>query len=729
MKIAKGVVTLFVFSAFVLVLSAAILILYPKPLYPVIRLILQKNGINLGFKSLKLNSFNEVTLKGVVFENTNIKANLSTLRVSVYKDGSMGVAAVKPSIKIFESNSSGKDILLTNYRLRYVKVYGMNIDYICSNKKLFFRRIEIDKQGDKLKLKGSFGYVGNGAAVKAAGFEIDAAMSILRNAVLLKNVLVNADYLSIKKGKTTIIVNRPVNIKLLRLNIKPFSIVIDNLKSSIGVQSDAVKCRMDIEANLNIDKLNEQYSLKVKDLVSSDGKFKVDNIAIQKNIERITAEFGGLSINSKDIVAEGVVGKMFVKNGTIVGIVNRGESAFFDKWYLDFSKNRLTFNADKTLKHWSIKLNGLAQAVFSRNRNVLFRLSSNSPKRLFDFLAIGLFEEGDLNRFKLPKKGKILLSGLYGDSHLKARLVCKIGYVKIGMLRLKNIDIDLPVVYNANQSKKGFFSISDIDYKHYRFALQSSILSRDSVVVFKLLPKSKTRQIRISAIKAIVNLKKRTLKTKLYAKIKTKLFNANVNLKSILLKRSRVITKGCVDISMFDGRIKVNNIGVDSIFNFPMFKADIDFSDINLEKLTNITNFGRISGFVKGYIHNLVLIDFRKPIMFDALVRTEDKSNVSKRIALKAIRNISSIGGGYVRIVVPFFKNFPYSKIGFSAVLKDNLFKLKGLYKVGDREYLVKKGLLIGVSVVNMNSDNGIDWDDMVERIKRVMKKNSIRIR
>jgi hypothetical protein len=55
-------------------------------------------------------------------------------------------------------------------------------------------------------------------------------------------------------------------------------------------------------------------------------------------------------------------------------------------------------------------------------------------------------------------------------------------------------------------------------------------------------------------------------------------------------------------------------------------------------------------------------------------------------------------------------------------VLRNDQFSVNGTIHDGGKEYLVRRGLLRGVDVVNQNPNNVISFRDMAERIKRLSR-------
>ena len=115
-----------------------------------------------------------------------------------------------------------------------------------------------------------------------------------------------------------------------------------------------------------------------------------------------------------------------------------------------------------------------------------------------------------------------------------------------------------------------------------------------------------------------------------------------------------------------------------------------------------------------------------QPQKFNLRLETVPKKNVAQKINVKAVENIARIGGGsspfsgLAGTFVSFFKDFSYQKIGMVASLENDVFKINGTEKEAGVEYLVKKGGIPGVDVVNTNPNNRISFKDMMKRIKRI---------
>ena len=290
-------------------------------------------------------------------------------------------------------------------------------------------------------------------------------------------------------------------------------------------------------------------------------------------------------------------------------------------------------------------------------------------------------------------------------------------------LKFFNVNAQLPLVVNSNALEKGNIKIGRLELEGYTFPLHLRLKSTNNEIFAHFYP-IKTQKFDLKPFNLRFDVNKKTLAfSKIKARIFTRLSKIFIDLSG---KYSDGILKtlGTVRAKVFDGSVKIKDISL-KLKDVPIVSMNVTFDHLNLKKITQNTNFGLITGFIKGYIKNLSLVNFKYPLSFTAKVETEDVKGVSKRISLKAVNSISSVGGGVASIAVPFFKSFPYSTIGFTATLKNGKFEIHGLYKSKDKEYIIKKGFLIGIDVVNMNRNNSIAWGDFVNRIKRVLRGGS----
>ncbi len=183
-----------------------------------------------------------------------------------------------------------------------------------------------------------------------------------------------------------------------------------------------------------------------------------------------------------------------------------------------------------------------------------------------------------------------------------------------------------------------------------------------------------------------------------------------------------VRSRGRLVTDVFGGKVVVSAPGVAAVFGpAPALHADCRIDGLNLSELTQGTAFGRIRGVLSGTVDHLEVVD-GQPQKFALKLETVRRPGVPQRINVAAVENIARIGGGQSPFVglagnfAAFFKEFSYAKIGVRAELENDVFRINGTVLEDGVEYLVKRGGIPGVDVVNLNPTNRISFKDMVKR-------------
>lgn len=203
----------------------------------------------------------------------------------------------------------------------------------------------------------------------------------------------------------------------------------------------------------------------------------------------------------------------------------------------------------------------------------------------------------------------------------------------------------------------------------------------------------------------------------------------NGDLPSIVFREGQWSAEGGLVVDIFEGRVTLSNLTAGRLFSpSRFFGVDAAFEQINLEAVTANIKVGRMTGLIKG-----ALTDFRmeygQPARFDLVIASDRSRRVPQEISVDAIKNIQliSTGSGAVADILgsglnQFFKAYPYRAIGIRCTLADDVFSLRGLIHAGGNEYLVRRGWLRGIDIINQNPDNAISFKDMAERVGRVFQ-------
>lgn len=187
---------------------------------------------------------------------------------------------------------------------------------------------------------------------------------------------------------------------------------------------------------------------------------------------------------------------------------------------------------------------------------------------------------------------------------------------------------------------------------------------------------------------------------------------------------------GGLTMQLFGGSVSVSSLAMERPFGVaPTLSADIALDDLDLESLTGVLGFGSITGKLDGRIDALRLVDWQ-PVAFDAYLATERKRGVRQRISQRAVQDLSSVGdasfvGSLQGMLIGFFDDFGYARLGISCRLADEVCHMDGLGPAskdsGNKAFIIVQGAgLPRLDVVGIN--RRVDWPTLLERLEAVGK-------
>jgi len=190
------------------------------------------------------------------------------------------------------------------------------------------------------------------------------------------------------------------------------------------------------------------------------------------------------------------------------------------------------------------------------------------------------------------------------------------------------------------------------------------------------------------------------------------------------LSRNSLTVDGEVVIRAFGGEIRITELSVNNLFsNIPSIRTSIQLNDIDLGMLTDTFEFGKITGVMNGYVRDLVITNGEVE-RFDISLESIKKRGVSQWISVKALKKISILGSGgpasiLDRGIYRLFKRYRYEKMGIRGGLRNDRMVLHGIMRQGDREYIVKGGLLPPkVDVISYTQE--ISFKELIRRLRRI---------
>jgi hypothetical protein len=187
----------------------------------------------------------------------------------------------------------------------------------------------------------------------------------------------------------------------------------------------------------------------------------------------------------------------------------------------------------------------------------------------------------------------------------------------------------------------------------------------------------------------------------------------------------RLLFDGGLTMQVFDGMVRVSRLSMERPFGVaPTLSADLDLDGLNLLAITEVFDFGSISGRLHGRIHELRLVDW-SATAFDAELHTESRRGVRQRISQRAVQNISSVGdASFVSSLqgrlLGLFDDFGYRRIGISCQLVNEVCAMGGLHSAGNAFTIVEGRGIPRLDVVGHN--RLVDWPTLVERLAAVGK-------
>jgi len=183
---------------------------------------------------------------------------------------------------------------------------------------------------------------------------------------------------------------------------------------------------------------------------------------------------------------------------------------------------------------------------------------------------------------------------------------------------------------------------------------------------------------------------------------------------------------GIGQLALFGGRVEVSAIsGQDVLGRYPRLLFDARLVDLDLARLTQTFDFGKVTGILAGEVTGCEL--FRGvPVRFVGELRTVAVPGVPQRISLKAVNNIAIVGTGSgitglgTGLLSRFISSYTYEAFGVSMVLDEDRFLLRGLQRRGDRELFLRGTFPFRLDVVNVDPGTTVSFRTMVDRLRNL---------
>jgi hypothetical protein len=457
--------------------------------------------------------------------------------------------------------------------------------------------------------------------------------------------------------------------------------------------------------------------------------------------------------------------------------IDGGES-LWDDYYIDWSKNPFSVKISGMYEPESTRFPDLtADITIPTLGNVNAHGSiSLGPQSQTNFAATASSSnlQGLLAFFSHHEDSEdvtVILEGqAISEFHLEKSVDCLRlqGWLKINngnffrenqAISFRGINAKIPFYYQnknivdqddgSNFSEKGFFSIDSFNFSNVssnplrlEFTSEANAFYLQPVTLDFFGGEADFGETIISVARGISNisgsssftlhnldLSRIPLKSELFKFVGT----AGADFPRIEIRPESISTQGKGYIHAYDGEISIYDLGLKKPFSKNRTTScNISFSGLNLEKLTNSTPYGRVTGIINGEIKNLA-ISYGQPESFSLSLESEKRKGISQKFSTAAIKDLEILGTGgttsmsSAKFLSRFISEFRYSKIGIFCSLRNDVFTLQGTIKEDGTEYMVKNAWIFGISVINRKPQNQISFKDMVSRLKRIHQSQESR--
>ncbi|AGA33848.1 hypothetical protein TVNIR_2192 [Thioalkalivibrio nitratireducens DSM 14787] len=176
-------------------------------------------------------------------------------------------------------------------------------------------------------------------------------------------------------------------------------------------------------------------------------------------------------------------------------------------------------------------------------------------------------------------------------------------------------------------------------------------------------------------------------------------------------------------VQVFDGDIVLRDLRIRDLFGrAPTLEVSADIRRIELRRLTEAFDFGRVEGRVSGKAEDLLLVGWQ-PERMRLAIATADEDPGRRRISQRAVQNLTELGGGLQGAIsaafLQFFEDFGYRRIGFACDLEGKVCRMSGVADRADGSFvLVQGGGLPRIDVVGHN--RRVDWPELIRRLNAV---------
>jgi hypothetical protein len=200
----------------------------------------------------------------------------------------------------------------------------------------------------------------------------------------------------------------------------------------------------------------------------------------------------------------------------------------------------------------------------------------------------------------------------------------------------------------------------------------------------------------------------------------------------VQLSQGVVTLGGNIHAAVFDGSVVIRDLSLrDPLGKFPRLFASIDVDNLDLARVTSTFSFGMITGRLSGQILGLETFNWM-PESFDARFYTPVGDRSKHRISQRAVKNLSSIGGGSGGVIaaalqggfLKFFEDFGYERLGLNCRLARDVCTMSGVERTNGGYYIVKGKGLPRINVIGGQSR--VAWKRLMRQLATIAESEIV---
>lgn len=179
---------------------------------------------------------------------------------------------------------------------------------------------------------------------------------------------------------------------------------------------------------------------------------------------------------------------------------------------------------------------------------------------------------------------------------------------------------------------------------------------------------------------------------------------------------------GKLEARAFDGDITVEDLRIEQPLGLlPELGATVRLRNIDLEQLTEIVPFGRVTGRIDGDIVDLRMLK-GEPISFDARLQSTADDDSRRRLSQRAVDTIARVAGGGAVLSTTFlriFKNFAYKQLGIACRLENDICHMDGVAPAEDGYYIVEGAFLPRIDLIGRVRT--VHWSRLMAQLEEAL--------